>query len=415
MPENSGSSDSLPTWLLAGLSALAIAALVWWALNRRNPKRENSSQSIQPENDSDEFNTWANDPETASPDDAKSVATRAKHMRELKAKQAAARARLDAADKADRAAQAAATSGMADKDSSLGNMDAFTSPARDATDDATSPTPRTNPISRDLASTKLPAKSTPVFQAAPIAEAHAIADTDTDADAADDIFSLPLAAAEAHHPQISANGTEAFDLDLDLDGHTNFPSNSGDQTSEDRLRRLRYMHERYPELAARTVSIDEPESVIQAARLYYEENQLGKACELLIYAVEERPQEIRFWLAQFELFRLEKMSRQFSDLADKFQLLFMHAEAWPKVVQIGYKLDSANPLFASARDLSEPETLTDGSENWLNAPVGGNVSTEHISQALVADLRTSLFAEHRVSHADFAGGPDLLNAIGERG
>jgi pilus assembly protein FimV len=176
---------------------------------------------------------------------------------------------------------------------------------------------------------------------------------------------------------------------------------------------LRYMHERYPELAARTVSIDEPESVIHAARLYYEDNQLGKACELLIYAVEERPQEVRFWLAQFELFRLEKMAPQFTDLAQKFELLLGADKSWQKVQQVGFGLDPSNPLFAEGANGSDQ--FDAAAENWLDAPAGGDAVTQNISEALVADLRASLFAEHRVTHADFERGPTLLNSMSERG
>ncbi|MBL8514440.1 MAG: hypothetical protein JNJ55_10655, partial [Betaproteobacteria bacterium] len=126
--------------------------------------------------------------------------------------------------------------------------------------------------------------------------------------------------------------TPAASLDLALD----------DRPDEDRVRRLQYMYVRFPELMSRTVSIDDADSVINAARLYYEESQADRACELLTFGVEERPQEVRFWLAQFEIFRLENRAADFSALAAKFHVLFSYAPAWPKVRHIGHELDPAN-------------------------------------------------------------------------
>lgn len=132
--------------------------------------------------------------------------------------------------------------------------------------------------------------------------------------------------------------------------------------------------------------------------------------------MEERPQETRYWLAKFELFRLEKMSRQFGELADKFQLLFGNTDAWPKVRDIGHELDPGNPLFAAATGTgtTSPEKFDPANENWLNAHASSDASAQHISQALVADLRSSLFSEYRVTHADFQGVPDLLNSADAR-
>ncbi len=188
-----------------------------------------------------------------------------------------------------------------------------------------------------------------------------------------------------------------FDLDVSPATQVDFPVGLDDKPGEDRVRRLQYMYERYPELMTHTVSIDDADSVINAARLYYEEDHLDKACELLTFGVEERPQETRFWLAQFEIFRLENMVAEFAELASKFYVLFGNSPAWPKVRHIGHELDPTNTLFAAAgRDALAGEMHFDPvAENWLNAPM------DFTSEALTSDLRLALFDDHGVDRPDF--------------
>jgi hypothetical protein len=396
-PDNRGntSTDFTPLIVIA-LSILALAALVWWVLKRRAANSLDEHQQTRGKNSSsDEFNTWVNDPDTELPGETE----------------------------APKAAWSSSIDRTTSKSSSLRNNNGFgktevtVSTNRFAADGAARSTAHTEASASVSAPALAPARDQSAeLHGKPYTNPHTSADIG---------FTLPNAVplspfatpdrAKADSKPIATSDlvktTDTFDLDLDLDQQGS-STLSTDQTSEDRLRRLRYMHERYPELAARTVSIDEPESVIHAARLYYEDNQLGKACELLIYAVEERPQETRFWLAQFELFRLEKMAPQFADLAQKFELLFGTDKSWPKVQQAGLELDSSNPLFSGANGSDQFDAAA---ENWLDAPVGGDAATQNISEALIADLRASLFAEHRVTHADFEHGPALLNSMGGRG
>lgn len=180
--------------------------------------------------------------------------------------------------------------------------------------------------------------------------------------------------------------TPAASLDLALD----------DRPDEDRVRRLQYMYERFPELMSRTVSIDDADSVINAARLYYEEGHADRACELLTFGIEERPQEVRFWLAQFEIFRLENRAADFSELAAKFHVLFSYSPSWPKVRHIGHELDPANPLFAAGRDLLAGDSHFDPVvENWLNSPM------DFTADALLSDLRREIFDQFNVDRSDF--------------
>ena len=201
-------------------------------------------------------------------------------------------------------------------------------------------------------------------------------------------------------PVIFDDTPASFELDSSPATTVDFLVGMDEKLPEDRVRRLQYMHERYPELKSNTVSIDDPDSIINAARLYYDEaekaNGADKASELLTFAVEERPQQMRYWLAQFEIFRLENMVSEFSALASKFHVLFSHTTAWPKVRQIGHEMDPGNTLFAGGIATPAADTRFDPiAENWLNAPM------DFTSDALMSDLRLALLDDHGVSRADF--------------
>gem|GEM_PF-2274261 len=413
------SSDNWLTWAIAFLSVLALVALAWWVLQSRHRRDTIAATDAQIPHASresiDDFNTWINDLESTSPTSPllDQIAAKKNLSRGFRDRQNATKQGRDKQDRQDRdnvteaasfveVAPSFVSDGAARTAENVKPPEALNSAESfewDSLKNSHQPRveSRQNPIMDSLVS---PAPSGDVFSLSNIVQTAP---------------TQPAAKGSAVE-KAAAQNSGSFELDIDLNDLATLPANSGDQTSEDRVRRLRYMQERYPELAARTVSIDEPKSIIDAARLYYEENQLSKACELLIYSVEERPQEIRYWLAKFELFRLEKMSRQFGELADKFQLLFGNTDAWPKVRDIGHELDPGNPLFAAATGTgtTSPEKFDPANENWLNAHASSDVSAQHISQALVADLRSSLFSEYRVTHADFQGVPDLLNSADAR-
>ncbi len=440
---DSSSSDSWLNLVIAALSVVALAALAWWSLKLLRRRSANTVKNGElpgtGEEPSDDFNTWINDLETTSPTSplpdpiaAKTDRARASRDPQMATKQGGDRQqkqqKQQKQDRQDRNnLTATPTSEEAGSNpNALGNTDSLEPTENFVADSAATVAENMKTADRWKSAESFVRDSLENGnQSRMESRPNLILDLPVSPTPLVDSFSLPdtnpTASAKATSTgrasqKAAPQNSGSFELDIDLNDLAGFPANSGDQTAEDRMRRLRYMQERYPELAARTVSIDEPESIIDAARLYYEENQLGKACELLIYSVEERPQEIRYWLAQFELFRLEKMNRQFGELADKFQLLFASSDAWPKVRDIGHELDPGNPLFAAATGTGATlnEKFDPASENWLNTHASGDTSVQHISQALVADLRASLFSEFRVTHADFQGVPDLLHASDAR-
>lgn len=196
----------------------------------------------------------------------------------------------------------------------------------------------------------------------------------------------------------------AFDLDPKPARSSTASHSRGLNSPENRVRRLKYMAERFPELGSGTVSIDDSVSVINAARLYYDEKQADKAIELLTFGVEERPQQLPLWLALFEVYRLENMAEPFTELATKFHVLFAASPEWPKVRHIGYELNPYEHLFADAVEgvLMGESPFDSMQDNWLNAPV--DMSSHFFAQ----QLRQSLFAEFNVLPNQLDFSPNVI-------
>jgi hypothetical protein len=197
---------------------------------------------------------------------------------------------------------------------------------------------------------------------------------------------------------VAGESMDRFDLDDSPATTVDFPV--GDQFGsydEERTRRLQYMRQRYPELQHNTISLDDPDSVINAARHYLEDSaesveagqhdraSIDEAAELLGFAVEERPQEMRYWLAQFEVFRIEGMNAQYAELGAKFHVLFGHTPEWVQVKAIGHEQNPASPLFSPKPE--EAEALATALAA-INSPTG----TQWLNQlsAPAADARRDL-------------------------
>lgn len=174
--------------------------------------------------------------------------------------------------------------------------------------------------------------------------------------------------------------------------------------------RRRYIEQRFPEIASGVIALSDPDSVVKAARLFYEDGALPRAVELLQYATEENPDHQKPWLALFEIFRLERLKGQFADLAQRFRDRHGHEGNWRKVQFFGREIDPGNALY---RDLSvgietikfeagappAPVTFDPVAENWLNAPM------DFENELLMADLRRALMEQAQVSDADLTPNP----------
>ena len=174
--------------------------------------------------------------------------------------------------------------------------------------------------------------------------------------------------------------------------------------------RRRYIEERFPEIASGTVAPADPDSVVKAARLFYEDGALARAVELLQFAVEENPATLKPWLALFEIFRLDGLTGEFAELAGRFREHHGTSDYWRKVQFIGREIDPENPLYSEAafnnlETIGHPVrpaaavTFDPLAENWLNAPM------DFTTDALAASLRAGMLADAGVKAHDLVADP----------
>ena len=240
--------------------------------------------------------------------------------------------------------------------------------------------------------------------AGPTVHSHSIADDE-------DIASAAMFEAEAPTMATARDGAQApvsVRRTMDSDANLATSITAGDPSD---LRR-RYIEERFPEIGAHTIELEEPDSIVKGARLFYEDGALPRAVELLQFAIEEKPGEIKRWLALFEIFRLERLTGEFAELASRFQEYHGTSEHWAKVQYFGREVDPANPLYREEA-LDDIETIGLSSsakkmqalvfdplaENWLNAPM------DFSSEVLATQLRAKFMASAGITEADLIPNP----------
>jgi hypothetical protein len=212
----------------------------------------------------------------------------------------------------------------------------------------------------------------------------------------------PFEVAAEMHPQVSSDSALA----------TRLTENAGE------LRR-RYIEERFPEIQNRSIVLEDPASVVKGARLFYEDGAITRAVELLQFVIEERPADVRPWLALFEIFRLERLSGEYAQLAERFREHHGKGPQWRKVQYFGREIDPGNPLYRE-EPLNTLETIgpreakrlaaglssvgaTDAfdpvAENWLEAPM------DFENEVLANELRLKLMAQASLTEQDLVPNP----------
>ncbi|HEX4943961.1 MAG TPA: hypothetical protein VFV55_06375, partial [Usitatibacteraceae bacterium] len=188
------------------------------------------------------------------------------------------------------------------------------------------------------------------------------------------------------------------------------PASDVPDTDPAKLRR-RYIEERFPEIAGGTIAPDDPDSVVKAARLFYEDGTPPRAVELLKFAIEENPAAVKPWLALFEIYRLEGLAQEFAALAGRFREHHQPGDIWRKVQFIGRDIDPRNPLYRDApfdnlETIGYPATKGRGpvsfdplAENWLDAPM------DFATDAFASRLRAGILADAGVNEADLVANP----------
>jgi hypothetical protein len=128
---------------------------------------------------------------------------------------------------------------------------------------------------------------------------------------------------------------------------------------------------------------------------------------------------VRPWLALFEIFRLERLTGEFAELATRFREHHGKGEYWPKVQFFGREIDPGNALYKD-KPLNTLETIgprearrlaaglaTVGptsnfdpiAENWLNAPM------DFENEVLANEMRNKLMSEASLTEQDLIPNP----------
>ena len=183
--------------------------------------------------------------------------------------------------------------------------------------------------------------------------------------------------------------------------------------------RRRYIEERFPEIQNRTIVLEDPASVVKGARLFYEDGALTRAVELLQFVIEERPQQVRPWLALFEIFRIERLTGEYAQLAERFREHHGKSEHWRKVQFFGREIDPGNALYreeplntletigprearrlaAGLSSVGSTGTFDPIAENWLEAPM------DFENEVLANELRLKLMAQASLTEQDLQPNP----------
>jgi phytoene dehydrogenase-like protein len=187
------------------------------------------------------------------------------------------------------------------------------------------------------------------------------------------------------------------------------PTRLGENTDD--LRR-RYIEERFPEITRGAIVLDDPDSVVKGARLFYEDGAVARAVELLQYACERNPGEAKAWLALFEIFRLERLTGEYAALARRFREQHGKGDFWRKVQYFGREIDPGNTHYqedplntfetigpSQAKRMAAEAGFDPVAENWLGAPM------DFENEVLVNDLRKALMAEAGVHEEHLVPNP----------
>lgn len=162
--------------------------------------------------------------------------------------------------------------------------------------------------------------------------------------------------------------------------------------------RDRYLAVRFPGAPHTDEELRDSAAVIKAARLYFEDDDIDRACELLECATDVNAKDETPWLAHLEILYLKRKARAFTPLAKRFHEHFPNSGRWPEVLRLGFRLDPEDPAFRLARPHEATGDEHYGAwpqvQNWIQAPFD-----------LTGDVLAAEF------HAKMRGGRDVSAPI----
>jgi hypothetical protein len=134
--------------------------------------------------------------------------------------------------------------------------------------------------------------------------------------------------------------------------------------------RDRYLAARFPGVARSVADLRQPERVIEAARLYFEERKLDRAIELLGLAIDECPGEESIALARLEIAFLKRDPALYAELAGAFRGAHGASAQWAEVARLGRALAPEEAMFGAAQAprASDHYGPWPDMPNWIRAP-----------------------------------------------
>ncbi len=146
------------------------------------------------------------------------------------------------------------------------------------------------------------------------------------------------------------------------------------QPSEAMRQRIRdrYLAVRFPGAPHTEQELRNTPDVIKSARLYFEDGDIDRACELLECAEESNKQDEAPWLAHLEILYLKRKGPPFTALAKRFYVQFPRSRRWAEILRLGLRLDPDDSLYHDVRPQAAAVDEHYGAwpqvQNWIQAP-----------------------------------------------
>jgi hypothetical protein len=150
--------------------------------------------------------------------------------------------------------------------------------------------------------------------------------------------------------------------------------------------RDRYIAARFPCTAQSSADLENPDRMIKAARLFFEEQQPDRAMELLSLAIEQCPAVESLRLAQLEIAFLMRDGGSYRTLALEFRKSHPASKDWEQVARLGRSITPEEAAFASLAGTT-PD-VNDGP--WPDTPNWIHASWDLTSEVLAVDFHCAM-------------------------
>jgi hypothetical protein len=136
--------------------------------------------------------------------------------------------------------------------------------------------------------------------------------------------------------------------------------------------RDRYLAVRFPGAPHTDEELRDSAGVIKAARLYFEDEDLDRACELLEFAADANATDESTWLAHLEMLFLKRKASAFTRLSRRFHDHFPNSGRWSEILRLGLRLAPEESIFLQAHPreaaIDEHYGAWPQVQNWIQAP-----------------------------------------------